>query len=85
MAAGVPVVATDASALPEVLGETGVLVGRAPESLAEGVIWAVDGGPEIRAKVQAARARSLGMSWERAAARHAQVWDDVISRTTAQR
>lgn len=79
MAAGVPVVAVDASSLPEVLGGTGVLTDGTASGLAGGIEWATNDDPDIRAKVEAARKRSLDFTWERSAALHAQVWGDVIA------
>lgn len=79
MAAGVPVVAVDASSLPEVLGGTGVLTDGTASGLAGGIEWATNDDPDIRAKVEAARKRSHDFTWERSAALHAQVWGDVIA------
>lgn len=78
MAAGVPVVAMNASSLPEVLGGTGILADGTPESLAEAILWAVSDDSAIQAKVENARERSISFSWERSAAQHARVWRDVL-------
>ncbi len=78
MAAGVPVVAVDASSLPEVLGGTGVLTDGSPDSLAEGMMWATSDDTAIRTKVVAARERSLEFTWERSAAAHARVWAGAL-------
>lgn len=79
MAAGVPVVAMDAGALPEVVGETAVLADGTAGSLAEGILWALSDDRVIRDKVAAARRRSLDFTWERSAEAHARVWADVIA------
>ena len=49
MLAGCVPVVTDAGALPEVVGDTGVVVGPEPEAIAEGVRRALELGPEARA------------------------------------
>lgn len=82
MAAGVPVVAVDASSLPEVLGGTGVLTDGTAGGLAEGILWATLGDPDITVRVAAARERSAAFTWERSAALHARVWDDVMAGRT---
>lgn len=79
MAARVPVVAVDASSLPEVLGGTGVLTDGTATGLAEGIAWAASGDAAISAKVEAAQIRSTEFTWERSAALHARVWTDVMA------
>ena len=49
MLAGCIPVVTDAGALPEVVGDAGVVVGPEPEAIAEGVQRALGLGPEARA------------------------------------
>jgi glycosyltransferase involved in cell wall biosynthesis len=49
MLAGCVPVVTDAGALPEVVGDAGVVVGPEPEAIAEGVRRALELGPEARA------------------------------------
>lgn len=80
MAAGVPVVAMDASSLPEVLGGTGILADGSQASLAEGILWALSGDADVVSKVSAARERSREFSWERSASAHARVWAEVVAR-----
>ncbi|WP_435199849.1 glycosyltransferase family 4 protein [Janibacter sp. GS2] len=82
MAAGVPVVAMDASSLPEVLGGSGILADGSPQSLAEAILWSAGNDAEVRSRVAAGRARSLQFTWERSAAMHARVWADVIAGRT---
>lgn len=69
MVAGVPVVATTAGALPEVLGDGAVLV--APddhEALAEALTLVLDDQPFRDAVVARGRAHAARFSWERCAA-----------------
>ncbi len=77
MAAGVPVVAARRAALPEVVGDGGLLVEPTPEGLTEGLLAVLGGGPEVTAMVRAGRARADLFSWERSAAGHAAVWARV--------
>jgi glycosyltransferase involved in cell wall biosynthesis len=49
MLAGCVPVVTDAGALPEVVGDAGVVVGPEPEAVADGVRQALELGPEARA------------------------------------
>lgn len=78
MAAGVPVVAARRSALPEVVGDAGLLVEPTAEGLAEGVVFAVSGDPEVARLVARGRARAAEFTWERSAAGHAAVWASVV-------
>lgn len=82
MAAGVPVVAARTSALPEVVGDGGVLVDPTPEGLAEGLVFATSGDPDVAALVSRGRLRAEIFTWERAAAAHAAVWRNVAGQTT---
>jgi glycosyltransferase involved in cell wall biosynthesis len=77
MAVGVPVVAARTSALPEVVGDGGILVEPTPADLAEGVLWAVSGDRDVVAVARRGRARADRFTWERSAAGHAAVWARV--------
>ena len=77
MAAGVPVVAARTSALPEVVGDGGLLVEPTTEGLVEGVVHAVSGDADVALAVTRGRARAASFTWERSAAGHAAVWDSV--------
>lgn len=79
MAAGVPVVAMNASSLPEVLGGAGILAELTPDSLAEAVIWATSDDTAVRGLVEVGRARASEFTWERSAAAHARVWADLLA------
>ncbi len=68
MACGAPVVVSDRGALPEVIGDAGVVVAPEPEAIAAG-LRAVLGDPEqARAYGDAGRARAATFTWERTAA-----------------
>lgn len=74
MAAGVPLVSSNASSLPEVVGDGGLLVDPTPDGLADGLLAATSGGSEISRMVQLGSTRAHGFTWERSAAEHAAVW-----------
>lgn len=74
MAAGVPVVAARTSALPEVVGDGGVLVEPTTEGLVEGILFAVSGDSEITQVARRGRERAREFTWEKSAAGHAAVW-----------
>ena len=74
MALGVPVVAADRSSLPEVCGDAALLVEPDGGGIADGLIAALDGGPDIAALVKRGRVRAKGYSWDASAATHAEVW-----------
>jgi glycosyltransferase involved in cell wall biosynthesis len=68
MAAGVPVVATSAGAIPEVVGDGALLVDPGDlDGLAGAMARALDGGPAIGQLVERGRVRSGTFSWERCA------------------
>lgn len=74
MAAGVPVVAARTSALPEVVGDGGVLVEPTRDGIAEGILYAVSGDSEIARLALLGRERARDFTWEKSAAGHAAVW-----------
>ena len=78
MAARTPVVAAATSSLPEVVGNAGILVEPTPAGIAEGVVWATSGDPEITSMVEAARLRAAEFTWERSALEHARIWRSVL-------
>jgi glycosyltransferase involved in cell wall biosynthesis len=81
MAARTPVVAADTSSFPEVVGDGGLLVAPTPGAIAEGVLHATSGAPEITAMVERGATRALGFTWRRTAEGHAAVWRRVASTT----
>jgi glycosyltransferase involved in cell wall biosynthesis len=80
MAVGVPVVATAAGAVPEVVGDGAWLVepGDA-DGLAEALVRALDGGDEVTALVARGRDRSATFTWERCAVGLAGLYHDAAS------
>jgi len=74
MAVGVPVVAADRSSLPEVCGDAAYLVEPDAAGLAEGLVAALDHGPDTDALVARGRVRAERFTWEASAAAHAAVW-----------
>lgn len=68
MAAGVPVVATAAGAVPEVVGDGAWLVASGDgDALAARLVESLDGGEAVDALVARGRARAADFSWERCA------------------
>ena len=77
MAARTPVVAAAASALPEVIGDGGLLVPPTASGLADGILAVLSGGASVTSMVERGRSRAAGFTWDRAAAGHAEVWTSV--------
>jgi len=77
MATGTPVVAAGRAALPEVCGDAAYLVEPDGPGLAEGIVAALDGGPETEAMVTRGRKRAADATWEAAVAAHARVWHSL--------
>jgi glycosyltransferase involved in cell wall biosynthesis len=81
MAAGTPVVTSNVSALPEVAGDTALLVDPYdPESIALAICSLLDDGPQARARAEAARLRAQGMTWDRSAAELERVYRELAHR-----
>ncbi|GAB6859007.1 glycosyltransferase family 4 protein [Microbacterium xylanilyticum] len=78
MAAGTPVVAARTSALPEVVGEGGILVEPTPDEIAQGILWALEHDAGVAARVQTGRIRAAEFTWERSARAHAELWRSVV-------
>ncbi len=65
MAAGVPVVATDVGAIPEISGDGARLVpGGDGDALAGALADLLDGGPEVEALIARGHRRAEGYSWD---------------------
>lgn len=77
MAVGVPLVAARTSSLPEVVGDAGILVEPDAHALAEGIVQATAGDPEVAVLVARGRARAAEFTWEVSTDRHADVWRAV--------
>lgn len=78
MAAQVPLLASNRSSLPEVVGDGGTLVEPTGPSLAEGLEHVAAGGAAIEALARRGRQRAMEFTWERSARQHAAVWTSVI-------
>jgi glycosyltransferase involved in cell wall biosynthesis len=74
MAVGVPVVAARRSSLPEVCGDAAYLVEPDADGVAEGLVAALDGGPDTEALVARGRLRAPSFTWEASVASHAALW-----------
>lgn len=86
MRAGVPVVATRAGSLPEVLGTAALLVevGQ-PEMLCEALLQALDDEAVRRRLIEAGTTRAAGFSWERCADGLEALYRDAATDTTGRR
>ncbi len=74
MAVGVPVVASRRSSLPEVCGDAAYLVEPDGPGLAEGLVAAIGGGPEIEAMIERGATRAERFTWDATCEAHASVW-----------
>lgn len=83
MAAGVPLVAARAAALPEVVGDGGLLVDPTPQGIGAGLLRALDGAADIEALVAVGRERAREFTWERSARAHAAIWADAAGGAAA--
>ena len=79
MAVRTPVVAADTSSFPEVVGDGGLLVAPTAAAIAEGVVHAASGGPDVAAMVERGAVRSRSFTWQRSAEGHAAVWRRVAA------
>jgi glycosyltransferase involved in cell wall biosynthesis len=81
MAAGVPIVASAAGAIPEVVGDGPALLvpPRDPAALATAVNRVLDDHDAARAMAAAGRERARAFSWERSAAKLERVYDEVLT------
>jgi glycosyltransferase involved in cell wall biosynthesis len=81
MAAGVPVVASRNSSLPEVVGDSGVLLDSlAPEAIAAALGPLLRDPSRRRALAAAGRARAAAFTWERAAEATVRAYRDALAR-----
>ncbi len=80
MAAGVPVVATSAGAIPEVVGKGAVLVAPGDgDALAGALCGVLDGAPEIADLVERGRQQSATFSWEECGRGLARLYADAAA------
>ena len=79
MASGCAVVAVATSALPEVVGDAGVLVARSDPALLAEALARLAAEPETRAALgAAARARAARSTWEETARQTRRVYEEVL-------
>ncbi|MBI3723876.1 glycosyltransferase family 4 protein [bacterium] len=82
MAAGVPVVAARAGALPETTGDAALLVsGDEPRAWVEALALALSGSDAARALVERGRARALSFTWKRCAELTVAAYEEILSET----
>ncbi len=80
MAAGVPVVATSAGSVPEVVGDAAVLVDPGDrDGLADALSRVLQGGPGVQEMVDRALVRSGQFTWEKCAAGLAGLYRDALA------
>jgi glycosyltransferase involved in cell wall biosynthesis len=80
MSAGIPVVATAAGAVPEVVGDGAQLVPPGDvDALADAMARVLDGGPEVEALADRGRRRSGEFSWDRCAAGLAELYREAVA------
>lgn len=80
MTLGVPVVAADRGALPEVLGDAGTLVNASdPEALAAAIASVIDRDDLARAQGEAGVIRAREFSWDQAAVRLMQAYEAALA------
>ncbi len=77
MAVGVPVVASNRSALPEVAGSSAFLTDPTGPDLAECLLEVLAGGRHVDYRVTAGRARAATFSWDTSAKAHAELWSSL--------
>jgi glycosyltransferase involved in cell wall biosynthesis len=79
MAEGIPVVATAAGAVPEVVGDGAWLVEPGDtDALSDRLAVALTGGPEVEALVARGRERAAGFSWDACAAGLVDLYRDAV-------
>jgi len=80
MVAGVPVVATSAGSVPEVVGDGAMLVEVGDrDGLADALSRVLEGGPAVQEMVDRARIRSGQFTWEKCAAGLAGLYRDALA------
>jgi len=79
MAAGVPVVASDTGALPEVVADAGLLVAPGDPAALAGALRSLQEDPTLRARIIArGRARARSCSWQAVATLQRQLYHSVL-------
>ncbi len=81
MAAGVPVITSNVSSLPEVVGDAALLIDPLDENAIADAMCRVLGDAALRTElVRRGHERVKAFSWERAAARTYQVYTELVGR-----
>lgn len=81
MAAGVPVIASNCSAMPEVAGDAALLVDPHREDAIADELRRLAGDEDLRSELAArGRHRASGFTWDRAAAQTFAVYESLLSR-----
>src|SRR5690606_28201543 len=79
MAAGVPVITSNVSSLPEVVGDAALLIDPRDPAAIAGAITRVVGDPSLRADlVRRGHERVKAFSWERSVSRVREVYREVV-------
>lgn len=83
MAAGVPIISTNTSSIPEIItdGKTGLLAPpENPEALAEKILYAINNPSEMEAIAQAGRKRiKKNFTWEKSAERYCLAFESLLN------
>jgi glycosyltransferase involved in cell wall biosynthesis len=80
MASGLPVVAFANTALPEIIGDGGVLVADGDVgAMADAVAALIDDPAEGTAVIQRGRARARAFDWKETARRYAEIYSDAAT------
>ena len=81
MAGGAPVVAANCTALPEVVGEAGLLVDpNNPEQAAEALCQIISGGAQREQMIALGRERARQFTWERCAQKTLEIYREALTR-----
>jgi glycosyltransferase involved in cell wall biosynthesis len=78
MAASTPVVAANRASLPEVCGDSAILVEPTGPGLADGLLDALAGGTDVASMIQRGRLRATAFTWEASALHHAALWRATV-------
>ncbi|WP_265443044.1 glycosyltransferase [Flexivirga meconopsidis] len=78
MAANTPLVSSNTSSLPEVVGDGGTLVPPTAAGITEGLLHALADDGQVRAQVARGRQRADRFSWAASATQHARVWSRLL-------
>lgn len=79
MAVGTPLVASNRASLPEICKGAGFLVEPTAAGLAEGLVAALAGGPDVDGMVGMGRKIARRHTWDASARAHAELWQGLIA------